>query len=221
MSFKNGKIVGVVLGCVGIAIFASGVFAQDSAPKVIDVNAQVEMHGDASLPPGMDEAMMAKMKEYSTPNENHKVLDQLVGSWTYSLKWWMSPDAKAEESTGSSEVKWILNGRFIEQSVTGTSMNQPFEGRGIIGFDNLKKEYTGVWLDNMATGMMTSSGKYDSATKTFTEQGSFSCPLVNGPRAYRTVTKIVDDNTHIYETYMNDKDGKEFKSMEITYTRKK
>ena len=218
MVSKNCKIVGVVLGLMGIVIFASGVFAQDSAPKVVELKGQ---SAQGQLPPGMDEAMMAKMKEYSTPNENHKVLDQFVGCWTYSSKWWMSSDAKVEESIGSSEVKWILDGRFVEQTVTGTSMNQPFEGRGITGFDNLKKEYTAVWLDNMATGMMISSGKYDAATKTFSEQGSFSCPLVNGPRAYRTVMKIVDDNTHIYEMYTNDKDGKEFKSMEITYTRKK
>ncbi|MGB7291306.1 MAG: DUF1579 family protein, partial [Thermodesulfobacteriota bacterium] len=48
------------------------------------------------------DAMMEKWKEFSTPNEIHKVLDTLVGAWDYTIKWWMSPDAKPEESAGTS-----------------------------------------------------------------------------------------------------------------------
>ena len=209
-SFKN---MVVALGLMGMAVLAAPVFAQDSAPKAAEI--------PMPAVPGMDEAMMAKMKEYSTPNENHKVLDHFVGSWEYSLKWWKASDAPAEESTGTNEVKWIMDGRFIEQTTIGSIMNQPFEGRGIMGFDNLKKEYTSIWLDNMATGIMISSATYDAATQTFSEKGSFSCPIVNGPMSFRTITRIIDENTHTYEMYMNDKDGEEFKSMEITYQRKK
>ncbi len=212
MMIKSFKNIVVALGFVGIAALAMPVLAQDPAPKA----AEVQMPSA----PGMDEAMMAKMKEYSTPNENHKVLDHFVGSWEYSLKWWMSPDAPAEESTGANEVKSILGGRFIEQITTGTMMKQPFEGRGIIGFDNLKKEYTSIWIDNMATGVMVASASYDLVAKTLTEKGNFSCPF-NGQMPFRAVTKIIDEDTHLYEMYTNDKNGKEFKSMEITYKRKK
>ena len=212
---KNFKIILTVFGFMGIVLFSSQGFAQSSSAttKPSDTKAQ--------LPPGMDEATMAKIKEYSTPNDNHKVLDHFVGSWDYSMKWWMSPDAPPEESTGTSEVKSIFGGRFIEETVNGTSMGQPFEGRGVTGFDNVKKEYTATWMDNMATGIMTSSGTYDPATKILTEKGSFSCPIKNGPMAYRGVLKIIDDNKHVYEMYNTDKDGKEVKAMELTYTRKK
>jgi hypothetical protein len=37
---------------------------------------------------------------------------------------------------------------------------------------------------------------------------------------WRSVTRIVDDNTHVFEMYGTDKKGKEEKMMEITYTRK-
>ena len=37
---------------------------------------------------------------------------------------------------------------------------------------------------------------------------------------YRGVIKIVDDKTYTYEVYSNGEDGKEYKGMEITYTRK-
>ena len=38
---------------------------------------------------------------------------------------------------------------------------------------------------------------------------------------WRSVTRIVDDNTHMFEMYSTDKSGKEEKMMEITYTRKR
>lgn len=60
------------------------------------------------------EARMEKYNEYTTPYENHKVLDTLVGDWDYKLKWWKSPDTEAGESDGTSKIKWIMGGRFIK-----------------------------------------------------------------------------------------------------------
>jgi hypothetical protein len=181
-------------------------------------NPKEEMKG-----PGMGadhDAMMAKWQEMSTPNENHKALDVLVGHWDHSLKWWMSPDAPPDESTGTTQTTWILGGRFIKHMAQGTSMGQPFEGMGIIGYDNGKKEYNMVWIDNMGTGFMTASGQYDPASKTFTEKGQISCPI-KGQMPFRGVTKIIDNDHYTYELYAPGEDGKEFRSMEIRYTRSK
>ena len=37
---------------------------------------------------------------------------------------------------------------------------------------------------------------------------------------YRAVAEIVDDDNQIFAMYFDDKDGNEFKSMEMKYTRK-
>lgn len=174
---------------------------------------------DAAPAMPSEEELMAKMKEYATPNENHKALEAFVGSWDYSLKMWKSPDKEPEVSSGSSEAKWILDGRFVEQTATGTAHGMPFEGRGILGYDNAKKEFISSWIDNMGTGMMLTTGTYDAATKTFTEKGSMVCPVM-GQMSFRSEIKIVDDNTHTYEMYMTTPDGGEAKALEITYTRK-
>ena len=169
--------------------------------------------------PGQDE-MMQKYKEYSTPNENHKLLDAFVGDWDYTVKWWMAPGTEPEVSTGTTSIKWIMGGRFLKEKAVGTSMGQPFEGMGIMGYDNEKKKYESVWIDNMGTGMAKDSGTYDPAAKTINEEGTFSCPM-EGDKTYRSVTKIPANDSFTYEWYMNDKDGKEYRAMEITYTRKK
>jgi hypothetical protein len=159
-------------------------------------------------------------KEYATPNENHKVLDVFVGSWDYTVKWWSSPNSEPEISQGTSEVKWIMGGRFLEHTAKGTSMGQPFEGMGITGYDNARNEYVSVWIDNMGTGVMVSSGKYDASTKTFEEKGKFTQPKM-GETTFRGVTKITNDDDFVYEIFTKDKDWQEYKALEIEYKRKK
>jgi len=44
--------------------------------------------------------------------------------------------------------------------------------------------------------------------------------IVRGPVRFRSVTKIMDNDTHTFEMYATYKGAKEEKMMEITYTRK-
>ena len=196
---------------------ATAGFAEDKSGK--DFSPKMEAM-DPSQMSEEQKATQVRMQEYSTPNEHHDLLKSLAGTWTTNVKFWMDPKGGAMESEGTSEAKMIMNGRFLEQTFNGTAMGQPFEGRGLLGYDNLRKEYAGIWFDNMATGIMTSSGKYDPVTKTIAEEGSMSCPITNEDhRWYRGVTTFIDADHYTYETYMKDKDGKEFRSMVIAYTR--
>ena len=178
---------------------------------------------DAAAPAAPDAAMQAKMEEMKklgAPGENHKLLEPMIGNWKANVKFWMSADAKPEESMGSSSNHWILGGRFVQQDFKGTSMGQPFEGLGIMGYDNIRGEFTSLWMDNMATGVMVGSSQYDAASKMFSGNATMSCPMTGEKnRAMRSVCKTVDANHLTHEMYMNDKDGKEFKAMEISYER--
>src|SRR6185503_3790948 len=150
----------------------------------------------------MDAEMQKKMEDYGTPNENHALLKNLEGNWKAEVKMWMDPAAEPEVSEGTAEPAMILGGRYLEQKFNGTAMGQPFEGRGTIGYDNLKKEYRSVWIDSMGTGVMVSSGTYDKDAKTITEQGKMSCPIVQGDRDYRAVTTFIDNDHYTYESFM-------------------
>jgi hypothetical protein len=209
----------IILKSVIFAVFAVCLIAGAGAAKVHAQDNQEPAKTDA-----MDKAqqeMMAKWQEFSTPGEGHKALEPLVGTWDYTVTWWETPESQPQKSTGTSEVKWIMEGRFLEQTAKGTAMGQEFQGMGLMGYDNMKKEYTGVWIDNMGTGMMTSAGTYDPETKSFTEKGSFSCPQEDGEKAFRGVTTILGPDKYTYEMFAAGKDGKEARMMEIVYTRKK
>jgi Protein of unknown function (DUF1579) len=172
--------------------------------------------------------MMKQMMEYSKLNENHKLLADLDGNWTYTIKAWMNPDpnAKPEESNGTAVRKSIMNGRFSTLDVTG-KMEMPgpdgkkkqmtFVGHGIDGYDNVKKKFVGSWIDNMGTGIMFSEGTYDPATKTFTYNSEYE-GIPGMKQKIREVIKVIDKDHHTLEWY-EDRGGTEVKTMEINYTR--
>lgn len=176
--------------------------------------------GQAGGMPMDEQAMMEKFKAYSTPGSEHGLLARRVGSWDFVAKFWMNPAAPPEESTGASEVKSILGGRFIADETTGTWHGEQFKGLGIIGYDNIQKKYTGVWIDNMGTGMMKYEGQASPDGGAISYEGEFSCPINDGVIKNRSVENYIDENTMVMEAYMTSPDGQEFKHMEITYTRK-
>lgn len=168
------------------------------------------------------EEMMKKWQEFSTPGEPHKFLSSMAGKWKYTSKMWESKDAKAEESSGTATMKMVMGGRFLQQEIKGKAMGQPFEGLGFTGYDNLKKKTVSTWLDSMGTSILTGTGDLNTATKTVSESGQFTCPMEKDQTAdYRSEWVMVDKNTMTFTMY-NKRDGKEeFKAMEMNYQRAK
>ena len=175
-----------------------------------------------------DAEMMAMMMELSKTGENHKLLAKGVGKWTYKLKHWMDPSQPPSESTGVSETKPLLdgryfisehNGKFAMPGPDGKTTDMEFKGIGIEGYDNVKKKFVSSWVDNMGTGIMISEGTYDAASKTLT--ALTECEMMPGMKSkIRQVLKIKDDNNRTLEFFEDRGDGKEVKTMEIAYTRK-
>ena len=164
---------------------------------------------------------MIKTMELMAPNEKHQVLQQFVGDWEYTGTFKMSHDAPAQSMTGTMKNTMVHDGRFLKQVIKGPWMDAQFEGWGFTGYDNVRGEYVTTWLDNMATGIMASSGQYDASTKTLNLKGEHSCAMSGKKdRYYRSEWTILDDKHSIYKSYTLDPAGKEFMSMEIKYTRK-
>jgi hypothetical protein len=169
-----------------------------------------------------DEAeMTARWMAFMTPGAEHKVLDSKVGKWSTHVSWWMDESSPPGESDGTCEIQWVLGGRYLSEHDEGTAMGMPFQGMGISGYDNLKKKYVTGWVDNMGTGIMTAEGTYDAAKKTFTYMGSGPDLVQEKYVRVRTVETMVDANHFKVEMYGPDPKGKEFRTMEIVYTRVK
>jgi hypothetical protein len=171
--------------------------------------------------------MMKQMMEMAKLNENHKLLAQTAGSYSYVVKMWMDPKGNPTESKGTATRKAILDGRYVTGEYSGvfkmpgangkmTDMN--FKGMSLDGYDNAKQKFVATWIDNMGTAIMMMEGTYDAATKTFTYTGEYDM-MPNMKSKVREVIKMTDKGMSM--EYFEDRGQGETKSMEITYTRKK
>ena len=156
-----------------------------------------------------------------TPGDMHKVLAQTEGEWTTESKMWMDPKSEPMISKGECTYKMVLGGRYQETQFKGDMMGQQFEGKGVMAYDNFKKQFEGTWIDNMGSGIMKTEGNYDPATKTFTMTGKLVDPMTSKECTVRETLKIVDDDTHVMTMYNTVGSQPEFKTMELTFKRKK
>ena len=172
---------------------------------------------------GVDEAeMMRRWQEATTPGAGHEFLEQVVGSWEMRTKMWMGgPESEPVETTGSSEIKWILEGHYILQESTGSMMGKEHLGHGITGYDNYKKKYVGVWIDNLSTAIYPMEGFLDQTGTVLSMYGAMDEYMTGEhDRMVRYVTRIIDADHHVFEVY-DLHGGTDFKVVEVAYTRVK
>ena len=171
----------------------------------------------------IDSAMMDKAwKESMTPGAPHKMLAKGAGTWNGDVTMWMANGAPPMKSTATMVTNMVFNGLHQQSKHKGDMMGAPFEGISTTGYDNAKKEFFSTWIDNMGSGILVTTGNWDDGNKTLTLSGTMKNPANGLDCNVREVYKMVDDNTQILEMYGPDpQTGKEFKTMEIKYTRKK
>ena len=121
---------------------------------------------------------------------------------------------------GPGKGKMIMGGRYLKMSYQGTMMDMPFKGMGIHAFDNHSKKYISTWIDNMGTGILVSKGTLDKTGNVLTQFGVVDDIFTGKKVKSKTVTTLVNADKWLMEMYMISPQG-EFRSLEVTHTRKK
>ena len=183
--------------------------------------------------PDQMQAMMEAMQKWietTKPGQPHKALDSHVGTWATTCRMSRGPGMPPIETRGVSEVKWIMGKRFLLEEHKGEMpmpdekggfKNVPYEGMGTMGYDVYRNMYTGTWLSNLQTNILTMSGSMDPSGKFLRMFGEMDEPMLNVTgRMVKYVTKIKDQDTRIFECYdLHPSDN--YKVFEIEYKRKK
>lgn len=166
----------------------------------------------------------------NTPGEAHKKLDIFVGQWTTTTKIWMAgPEEQPTVSQGESTYEWILDGRFVEErtssvlkfpSADGAVTEVPYNGRGFIGYDNVRKVYVNTWVDSLSTTISTNKGNFSPDGKTLTLYGEMDEPAqgIYG-RLIRLENKLESRDRHVFTLY-DLHAGENYRVMEIVYERR-
>jgi uncharacterized lipoprotein NlpE involved in copper resistance len=166
-------------------------------------------------------AMKAWM-DYATPGEPHKMMAASDGTWEGEVTSWMVMGAPPSTSKSTVVNKMIMDGRYQMTEFNGEMMGMPFNGMGIMAYDNAKKVFTNTWIDNMGTGIMMMEGPWDDATKSMTLTGKYINPANGMECEMKETFKMIDNDNQLMEMWGPDQvTGKQYKTMEIKFTRKK
>ena len=164
-------------------------------------------------------AMMEAWEKAAKPGPQHQWLAGKVGQWRFAGKFWMDSTKPPTESVGTVERELMLGGRVLAEKVRSTYMDKPFEGYGLTGYDNVSKEFWGTWNDNMGTGIMLSTGQCDDKGAC-THSGSYMDAMTNAKKTVRMTSREESPDREVHRFFEKGPDGKEFKSMELIYTRR-
>ncbi len=160
-----------------------------------------------------------KAMELMKPGPENQQITKRSGTWGAVCRFWMNPDDQLIETTGTLVLRTILDGRFLEGEFHSTIKNQPFTGRSVSGYNRVSKRFLYTWYDSMGTGIICLQGHSGADGMTVTYSGDMDCPI-NGHVRLRQVETCQSED-HFTHVMFQTKDGKETKTMEVTYTRRK
>jgi len=168
------------------------------------------------------QAMMDRMDKAAKPGAQHALLTRMAGDWNRTVNLQMDPSKPAQQSQSMSTITVLLDGRFIQETITGQWGGMPYNGVGLYGFDNVSGQYVATLIDNTGTGFMNCVGAPDASGKVIRWDATMNDPASGKPSKSRMVTTVIDDDHYTLEMFavMTGSD-KEAKIMWIDYTRKR
>lgn len=206
---RRGVVAGVFLGTVSFPLWSGAFSAQEGREAPPEGAGQ----GEQDMA-----AMMQAYAEAAKPGREHALLATLVGDWSATAQFSM-PGGEVMQSKGRSINRMVMGGRFLQQDYSGDMMGQPFKGISITGFDNLAQKYQGIWLDEMATGIMVSEGVASEKGKVLTFTGEAMDPITRKPMPFKQVLTIDGQDKHYFDLYQPGPGGELMKMGRITYER--
>ncbi|MCB9065786.1 MAG: DUF1579 domain-containing protein [Chitinophagales bacterium] len=162
-------------------------------------------------------AMQQAWMEFMQPGEVHQLLASYNGKWKAKMTSYM-PDGQSMEMEAAVELSMTMDGRYQKGVYEGEMMGMPFRGVGMTGYNNARKMFENIWIDNTGTGITYSEGKWDARTRTVELKGMMTDAVTKSQHPFRQVVTLTDENTQSMTMYAT-KDGKESKMMDISYTR--
>ena len=162
--------------------------------------------------------MMEKWLETIKLGDEHMMLAEDVGKYTYVSTFWMAPGSEPMTSKGTTVIEPIMEGRYFAENHEGSAMGMPFQGMSISGYDNVEKMYVSTWIDNMGTGIMKFTGQMNDDNQMVSNAKAVN-PMTGDRETHKVVITQLDDGHQMDYYVLSAPGADEFHSMKIVYTR--
>jgi len=207
-----------VLGAVVVAPFVvTALAAQDEKSTSTPPPAAGEKHPT----PADMAAMMAKARKFTDTGPHHKELARMLGKWNWEMRFYMGGKASPPEK-GTSETKWLMDGRWLLTESRGSMMGQPYTAAWIMGYDNFKQSFVTAAVSSVDTAMTHSEGDMDPSGNVLITYGTLDEYLTGeNDKMVKYVWRFITEDKIVWEIHDLPIGENNTKVVEFTITRAK
>ncbi|WP_197455321.1 DUF1579 family protein [Stieleria neptunia] len=157
-------------------------------------------------------------QEAPTPSKEHAYLAKIAGARGGTMKVWpQGPAGNAMEFPFTETNTVILGGNWVQSEFQAG----PYKGRGMSGYDPIKKKYIGTWANNMSPYLAVMEGTYDESKHELTMIFDDIDPATNQPEKMKSVLTDVPGEPSTMTMYKKDDATDDWvKSFVLTYEMK-
>lgn len=136
------------------------------------------------------------------PVEKHLAkLERYVTEWKVREHHFNTRGEQIATVMGTEEIIWILGKRAIQRTYTTTSDSTSFRAIGTLTWNDVTKQYQGIWIDNVSTtGPATVEGKWNEGDQTMVY--TIDSLAADGSTVrHRVVERFLDEDNREAVTY--------------------
>ena len=163
------------------------------------------------------DALPPRKPAMSGPGPEHARLTAMSGTWDVEMTFWFQPGARGVVTKGTSTIRPLLSGLFIEEQIDGALNGTPFTTLSWTGFNTGTQEYEATRISSSNTVRIAESGVWDQGAGHFDLRGSYK--LAGDTWTQRTVIQPGAD-TMVVASYLSFGKVPEWKAVEIRYKKR-
>ncbi|HEY2435280.1 MAG TPA: DUF1579 family protein [Vicinamibacterales bacterium] len=148
----------------------------------------------------------------------HARLTAMAGTWDVEMTFWLRPGGAGLPTPGTSTIRPLFDGRFVEEKIEGALNGTPFTTLAWTGFNPETHQYEATRISSTNLARVAEAGGYDERTKQFELKAEY--PLAGDTWRQRTVIQMTSQDAMIAASYLSFGSVPEWKAVEIKYTRK-
>ena len=148
----------------------------------------------------------------------HARLTAMTGTWDVELTFWPRPGGTPAVAKGTSTIRSLFDGLFIEEKIEGALNGAPFATLAWTGFNTATRQYEATRIATTNPGRIAETGDYDEKAGRFELKAEYA--MAGDRWRQRTIIRSIAADSMIAESYLSFGKVPEWKAVEIKYARK-
>jgi hypothetical protein len=148
----------------------------------------------------------------------HARLTAMCGTWDVEMTFWFKPGGPGMATKGSSTIRPLFDGLFIEERIEAALNGAPFTTLAWTGYNAGTRQYEATRISSTNASRIAEAGAYEEKTSQFELKADY--PLGGDTWHQRTVIQPTSADAMTATSYLSFGSVPEWKAVEIKYTRR-